>query len=211
MIRKAVDSISSKITSLPFVERYGGVVQTVRRIDVVDEGFIIEKRFPVSCSVTNLQCWEQGRYKDLTPDDRYKSVFYFEEIEGFRIVGRQELRGQVIQYRGRVRLVGWLNLARLGVENDCNLSDRIAFQMIGVVTGASEMTGDIDAVVQFKPIGMVEKSPGIFDRYTYEEENAYLLYPYDYFAVDFEVILGLKPDCITPFIPSTPIECISFA
>jgi len=208
MIRKAIQAVSSKITALPFVERYGGVVQTVRRIDLLDDGFVIEKRFPVSCSVTNLACWEQSRYKDLVPDDRYKSVFYFEEIEGFQIVGRQELRGQVIQYRGRVRLVGWLNLAKLGVEDDCNLSDRIAFEMIGALTGAYELSGDIDAVVQLKPIGMQPKSPAIFDRYTYEEENSYLLYPYDYFAVDFEVILGLMPDCITPFAPSTPVSCI---
>lgn len=208
MIRKVIQQVSHKITALPFVQRYGGVVQTVTKLDVIDEGLVIENRFPVSCSTTALQCWEQGKYKNLIPDDSYKSIFYFEERDAFRLVSRREMKGQGIEYSARVRLVGWLNLAKLGSQ-DCELSDIIAFNCIGALTGSYTITTPVQGIVQIRPVGMVPKGLEIFERYTYNErEVGFLLYPYDYFAVDFDVIMSMNPGCLDTFTPTTEIDCI---
>jgi len=210
MIRTILSQIQTNLTDLPFVERYGGVVTAVTRIDEVNEDMYLEQRFPVSCSVTAIQCFEQGRYQDLVPNDQYKSIFYFEEVDGMRMT-RPDKNGN-LQMSGVVRLVGWLNLPKLGVENTCNIADQVAFTCVDALWNSYTLSAPIaGAHCEIKPIGMRPKSADIFSRYSYKNDSAHLLYPYDYFAFDFDVTLIMRAKCLDSFTPSTEIPCIDLS
>jgi len=56
---------------------------------------------------------------------------------------------------------------------------------------------------------MPERSAAIFNRYTYGDEvQNLLLYPYDYFALDFYLTILVNLNCNYELTPSTPINCI---
>ena len=212
MIRTIIDQIKTAITSKPYVERFGGVVMPVTRFDEVDEGMVLRQTFPISPQVTGLQCWEQGRYHDLVPNDQYKSIFYFEELDGMQTNSRRKVKDHMVEHRGRVRLVGWMNLQKLGIENEYNVAERIAFQLAGDIEGTYQLSAPLSkAMATIVPIGIQPKSSNIFDRYTYDNESGFLLYPFDFFAFDFEVLLSLKLDCIDEITISSPIACIDLS
>ena len=100
------------LQGLPFVDRLAGVVRTVTITG--EDGK--RKAFPVACNVTNADC-TAGRYQDLVPDSSRKSVMYFED-GGTVLTGL--LKGDP-QFRSTIRLIGWLNLKKMGLT-DCDLS-----------------------------------------------------------------------------------------
>ena len=67
-------ALRAKALALPFVERYGGIAHPMTHTFGGDA----IKTFPVSMALTGAQCFDQGKYANLVPDDRYKSVSYFE-------------------------------------------------------------------------------------------------------------------------------------
>ena len=89
MLKLAIDCINPTVIALNFIERYGGLVYTaVKKEEVTgDLGIPVfkEERFPVACGVTGRECWEHGKYQWLVPNFRYKSVAWWEELEGMKI------------------------------------------------------------------------------------------------------------------------------
>ena len=125
---------------------------------------------------------------------------------------RRKVKDHMVEHRGRVRLVGWLNLQKLGIENEYNVAERIAFQLAGDIEGTYQLSAPLSkAMATITPIGIQPKSANIFDRYTYDNESGFLLYPFDFFAFDFEVLLSLKLDCIDEITISSPIACIDLS
>jgi hypothetical protein len=87
-LKHLIDTLlSPEISSLPYVDRYGGLVQTMHLI--VDNGTDngVPKRYPVACDVTSRDCTNTGIYQDLIPNDSRKSVVYWEEITPLRNKG----------------------------------------------------------------------------------------------------------------------------
>lgn len=185
------DWLKGLIEPLTFTEKIAGLVRPFIKVDVVEfrdennevvSNTTVTKSFPVACGVTADECNTDEKYKDLTPDDRYRSVSYFED-QGAIVTGKT---GDRVHFLSRIRYVCWLNLKKFDTE-ECNISHLCAASVIAAVWGNHTNTAMLQGV-KVRSFIQPPKSPAIFANYTYDEEvTQYLLYPFDYLAIDFEV------------------------
>lgn len=217
MIHTITTPIKDAISDLPLFTdgtdtRIAGVVQPVTKKDKEGNRFT----FPASCDVDGLACWEQGRYFDLLPNDLYRAVIYFEQLTGVRFQGYKDSKDKIMIYQANLRLVGWLNLKKLG-STDCTITSRLVLGIIKALTTTkgetSRTSGKLsvqdatytNAVVEVEPVQQVRQDQSVFSRYTLKETN--LLYPWDYFAIDLACTLYVGRECFDEVTAGAEILC----
>ena len=212
MIFAAIDLLTTDIEALGWVERYGRLTTPVRIIDHQDreteeQTFVI---FPVSCNVTAADCLETDtRYYPLVPDSTKKSIAYWEQQGGFSFTNENDgfLTGSAV-----ARFVAWLNISELG-KTDCTITADIIGPLLNTLDVTKTPTSGVftNGQIKFKVIEQVEKSADIFSAYTYDnQETGYLLFPYDYFALDVEISLKIDKNCFSAFTTESAITCQTY-
>lgn len=193
-----------KISTLNFVDKIAGVVRPMIKVDVIDNEdgetqTIVRKVFPVACNVTARQCEEEDMYTDLVPDDKYRTIIYFED------------RGSTFKERNRdrmtfissLRLVCWMNLKHFDTS-ECSIDAPIIAKIISEFPQIYFNDGNYQNIL-IEVGKVVPKTQDIFGFYTYREETSqYLLYPYDYFALDLNVMFSINKNCIDTIAIKTP-------
>lgn len=167
-----------------FVDKIAGLVQTVHLNIVNSDGVKVEKTFPVSCNFTAEDC-KAGLYNDLTPDSKYKTVIYFED-GGVTFNNRQ---GNWACYTSNLKLVCWINVKLYSggvcdIADPCTASTEIIKKILCCFPSQPVY---VSAYSRFMPTIVSEeiRSNAIFSKYTYNElQTQYLLYPYDFFALN---------------------------
>ncbi len=205
MINSIIQSFTEKVTALNWVERYGGLVRpAVKTFIDENSGLIYNKTYPVSCDVTEKECWEKGRYQDLIPNDRYKSITYFEQRGSIAIRETQFGGRDVLEFSAPMLFVAWLNLPKLGIS-ECSspVFEASAIKMLmnmGVIELPFQALG-------FKVIidGSSPKNEGVFTKYSYGDKFGLLLYPFDFFSISIIVRWYVQPQCLPDYEPSEPI------
>jgi hypothetical protein len=208
-----IDNIlSPEIKALSFVDRYGGVVQTLTQ--EIDDGTPNPKvkSYPVSCyvDVTEKDCANTGMYQNLVPDDSKDSVVYWEVITPMQNAGKTKLNDfHTRKFKGVARLVVWMNIAKLG-GTDCRTPFFALAPLEKILSKQLKISGgDYDgSQLWIQPKGMVlNNEQTIFGKYSYPKESVYALYPYGFFAIDvsFELHQCLAKGGIFPANPS--IDC----
>ena len=209
MIAPILEFLRPEILALPWVEQYGGMVRTVSRpqmLNIDDVPQIIMQSFPVSCDVSAADCWNNERYKDLVPNDVYKSVSYFEERGGMRLDGISAVNG-LLEFSANVSFVAWLNMKKLGYDT-CHFADYVAATMFPFLRKKNvPVTAPFKCLVSVEPINFEARGADIFEGYAYQDEQALLFYPYDYFAINCMVKIQLDPKCLPEYVVETPIIC----
>lgn len=184
------DIIRGKIDTLCFVDKISGLVRPVSMILTNNDNVKVEKIFPVACSVTHQEC-QAGKYMDLVPNSKYRSVIYFEENSLTFI----ERIGNIQKMESSLKLVGWLNLKK----TDCVVSDKAILLILSAIPSipfSDDIYDRISIVIESEE----RKNKDIFSKYSYEETvNQYLLYPYDYFALNIKTTFSVNTDCIEQF------------
>ena len=222
MISTVIKQIGDQLQALDWVDVYGGLVQTIRirQGEAENETYNV---FPISCDVSDADCVANQRYQDLVPDDSKASILYFETLNGLQDVGPQQIgRGSTNRFRrvfrGAVRLVGWLNMQKLGVT-ECNGADMAVRSILKILNEEynSFPAGSLleNANLRFNIQRIVPKDHRvIFGRYNYLDSNGYWLYPFDFFAVDLGINLIL-PLCDYEFptngVPIDPDDCVDYS
>ena len=205
MIKDIANILKAKLQPLPFVDRLAGVVQIARSQETV-EGKLIQTRFPISCDVNGEDCAEGGqRLIDLIPNSEKKSVFYFEDIGGAQFIDRTR---NDLNFQANLRLVGWLNMKELG-KNQCSVTSLIVANVIRALTqGKKTFNEDPFTRITIEINQQVLNNANIFSDYTYKEtETQYLMYPYDFFALDLRVFFSINENCMDTFILEPADEC----
>lgn len=193
--------IIEKIKTLPFVDKYAGVVRTLSYTDTV-EGKVIKKTFPASAQIT-LQACESGRYRDLCPDSNKKSVLYLED-KGARYISDE---GPKKFWRASYQLVCWLNLPKLGYTSTEYSS--IAIQGILSKFPVTPFNSGIYQRIKINTQAQQAKNINPFVKYTYEETiNQFLMYPFDYFVLDLEVDFIVNKNCLQETPTETELPCL---
>ena len=99
-MNEAVASILKElIMGIPMADRVAGLVRPVNVL--VNE---VQKRYPVAWDVSETDI-RKGRYIDLCPDSKHKSIMYFEDL-GTQMILRKD---NTQYFNSQLRLVGWLN------------------------------------------------------------------------------------------------------
>jgi hypothetical protein len=186
--------IKGYIDELTFVDKIAGLV-SIQYMTMTDEGGAkTTKSYPVACCVTADDC-KQGAYNDLTPNSAYKTVLYFED-GGVSVL---ETTGRFKKMRSRLRLVCWINVAKLygdacATDSPCTASTNI---IIEIIRALPEFPVNYAPFMQvkFDVLNQLVRSNSIFSQYTYnEKQSQYLMSPYDYFSLDIETTFSICLD-----------------
>lgn len=170
--------------------------------------FSVRMKVPVSCDYTSEDC-EKGKYKNLVPATVKRCITYFEDL-GAQPTGRQ---GDIFKFTAGLRLVCWFNMNRFAVGGACSFSNRLIVEILSKLPlspfNASGLTK-----IEIGQARIVPKTSAIFSRYTYDEPiMQYLLFPYDYFAIDFKIDYEVDYNCFDPISTDeadcTPLESSS--
>lgn len=193
MNERVANIIKTNIEHLSFVEKIAGLVRTMKMEVLGADNQKTIKFFPVACDVTADECIK-GKYQDLIPDSKYKSIIYFED-GGTRL---QYKKNNWVGFTSNLSLICWLNLKKIG----CNCTYSTA-AILSILADLPEMPVDDTILKQVRIIATSErpKSNAIFSRYTYDEKiNQYLLNPYDYFALDLTIEYMVNLGCVEQLI-----------
>ena len=212
-IKYLIDTeLSPYLEALSFVDRYGGLVKTMHKIADGGESNGIQQRFPVACDVSIADCNNIGVYQNLVPDDSKLSVVYWEEVTPMQNTGTS-IRNDFYtkKFVGTARLVVWLNLNKLGIDN-CKDAIKTVPPIEKIITRNKKITGGLydGQVLQMQPKGFAKKDPKtIFGKYTYPINSPYHYYPFDYYAIDvqFELHQCLAKGGDFVLLPST--DCVN--
>lgn len=111
-------------------------------------------------------------YNNAVPDSSKKSIVYWEDY-GSRVIGRSSKQVRMSQ---RVKLVVWMN--------DSRISKPYQERVHEIMQAVPRRQGN----TFFKLVGQLNKDIDIFQRYSYSEAQQYITYPYDVFALEYDVI-----------------------
>lgn len=205
MIGSLGTHIINEVKTLPFVDKYAGVVRTINYETTDKDGRKLRRSFPADCQTTfnDADC-NSGRYLDLCPDDSKKSVMYLEDT-GFRLVKRE---GHFQYFKANYDLIVWLNLPKLGASG-CTYS---AVAMAGVIKALplQPQNYGLYHLTRIQPTGQKPKSVNPFAKYTYEESvTQFLLYPFDYFVLTLDVDFRIDLRCVTIESLNPPLNCVN--
>jgi len=201
MIIALGEILRNKLSGFTYVDRLAGVVQVAEKKDISKK----ISRFPIACNVSGLDCGEDGLLNFLIPDDRKKSVIYLEDLSGALFLGR---KGNDLNYNCRIRLIGWLNLKKLGHENDCSVTAKVVAHIITRLESSQQFNDAPFTRISITAVNQQQKSPVIFNKYTYVQSlTQFLMHPFDYFAIDFVVNFTINKNCVPEFNANVPEEC----
>ena len=200
MISSIVDKIVLELSGLNFVERIGGIVRTLsENISNKDGTGNVLKTSPIYPNKSKVVC-SPNDYLRMVPDSKYMSLIYFEEL-GTTII--QDTRNY-IERAAIVRLIGWFNLPLINTS----LTDAEALANI-ILREIPDRMNNFDPVsnIQISVTGQPIKDKNIFSKYSYDEVvRQYLIYPFDYFAIDLTIQYRTGKSCILD-IELNPDEC----
>jgi hypothetical protein len=202
MNKDLADYLKGFIEPLPFADRVAGLVQPLTIVNEGPDNKPIKKTYPIACGVTAKDCLNNGKYQHLLPDDRLKSLFYFEDL-GIQSEGKEN---GGFKFTAKLRLVGWMNLKKLG-KTDCSYSAlAIASILNAFPTGYQNNTPYTR--IQVEVTGQEPKLPAIFSKYSLDEEKTqFLLYPFDYFALQIAVSYVIPKSCLSALTVDNELSC----
>jgi len=183
MITKIAELIRTEISGLTWADRIGGVVKPAR-ISVAGE----EKVFPIDFNNLADPC-NPSVYLDFVPDSSKRSIIYFED-QGLEVVNSG---CTFTDCTASLKLVCWTNLARINAD----YTDAVPLKL-DLVKNIPARLPNTDWITKILATfaGEDTKSPAIFSAYTYDETmTQYLIYPYDYFALNYSVKFSFANSC----------------
>jgi hypothetical protein len=214
LIQEALNLLTPSLTALSWVERFGGVTRKITKSFQDEKDGTIQKSFPISCNVTDIDCNTNQRYTELVPDNSKKSILYWEVTQGFTDQGEDGGLKKRRVLKGTARLVCWLNTDLLGV-NECNTAATAMRSLLPFLYAQIE-SGNAGALfekarIKFEFVNEDVKDKAIFSQYNYgKNPDSFLLHPYDFFALNVNIFAYL-PLCPYAFVTAAPIACTDYS
>ena len=194
--------IGGYITPLNWMDVWGGMSRTITTIIPNDDNRPQFRRFPVGCNTSLDEC-KAGTYQSLMPDSSKRAVAFFED-GGTRLIKRN---GDNFEFINSMKLVVWVNLAKFKDPSCAGITSLLVASIIKSIPAnfinSAPFTG-----MKIRLKGEDPKTPAIFARYTFSEpETQFLLFPFDYFALQFETEFMINQACATDVELATD-DCI---
>lgn len=178
------------ITGLSFTERYGGIGVPIQTPDGI---------IPVSSHLSSDQCFNQNKYKNLVPDDRYASLAYFDAAGSTTNAIEQStrLKSRGVEVTTTFKLVYWINLPKLGLNNPEDISllalatnNAIMKDFEGTYSGAN-----VHLLISRSAI--LTDRGSVFGSYAYGDKQHLFMWPYGFFAIQATARILLPLSCFS--------------
>ena len=201
MVNDIANILKTKLTPLTFIDRLAGLVRV--QTTTSESGAVV--RFPVSCDISFADCNNvNSTYKDLIPNSSAKCIVYFED---FGITPSTPVITTNLGFTARFKLVGWINQKKIGSDL-CSASSLVVANIIKQLD-VNQFNQGMYQFIEIVFIGQDAKhNTNPFSKYSYDENvNQYLMKPYDYFSLNFDVNFDLNTACLNDLIINTEIPC----
>ena len=208
MINEIIDSLRDSILSLPFIDKYGGLVRIVKKAYTNEQG-VYYKTFPVTCESDINDSKDEGKLKALMPNSDYKSLAYFESAGSLKVTHMSYKGKDVVKVSAPVDFICWLNLPKFGIS-ECH-SSVFHLHIINFFSRkikkscSSESFSWVD--LSFNINGFASRDEKIFSKYSYGDMMALTVYPFDFFKVNLEIVFYVDPKCVDDYVFRAPIDC----
>lgn len=146
-----------------------------------------DKTIPVYFNLKRDLC-SGGDYIDLVPDSSKTSVVYMEMALEPSVVSSKH---NGTRFRSSLDLVVWLNYQKINlgmVDTDVLVANMI--ENIPSRIANNEYVG-----VGIRVISVSIKDKFVFNKYTYNNNMQFLMYPYDFFSIRLEVEYTIPKGC----------------
>lgn len=215
MIAGIAEILKYRLSNLPWIERFGGLVSQATRpvfVQGADGAQVITgyQTYPVACDVNDAACWENGVYKYFEPDAKKAAIAFFVDNGGVVLKGPEGAKNGGLRFSFDLKFLCWMNLKRLGdtiTNGDCNASMRVVPYVMAQFWGQHNATGifsggieeDIFLSVDVTGIRQLQKTPAMFQPFTFAtdgEKRGLFLYPYDYFGLQISGTFVVDINCL---------------
>jgi hypothetical protein len=185
--------LRDKLIGLPFVDVLAGIAQTLTTEQISEDGSKKTiQRQPVSYDVLGVEC--EGKEISLVPDSSRKSMIYFED---FGILTGPRSHG-VISYVSSLRLICWMNRAKLVGEDYKHVAAACMASIIDTLTGKNPENNGIFKRLTISLTRIQPQDARLFGAYTYSEpDRQFLRPPFEFFGIDLTVKYQVPAKCIS--------------
>ena len=230
MIAAIADILKDKLTNLPWLERFGGLVTLAQRprLAVVEGGAQVVTGYdiyPVACDVNAANCWENGVYKHFEPDSSKAGIAFFVDNGGSVLREYHGPKNANLVFTFDLKFLCWLNLTRLGTGltlGHCNVSGRLTPLVMAQFWGKHDAFGKFDGGqeehalqdIEVTSISQPIKNPSVFAPFTFATDQtkaALFMYPYDYFALRVQGTFRVNVKCLEDVFFAPAADCIDGA
>lgn len=173
MNSKIAEILKDQISSLTWVDKIVGLVKPITYTDKAGT----KKTIPIYYRDDPTLC-DSGDYTDLVPDSSKMSIIYFED-GGTDVANAGCMFTDCIS---SLKLVCWCNLKLINPALSSALS--LKLQVINTIPNQianTDWVTKIQVSLESDDVG----SP--FTKYTYDEQKQFLMWPYDYFSLNYKV------------------------
>lgn len=196
MINDIANILKSQIEDLNWIETIEGIVKPLKYRQKGGK----EVTIPAVINATPTLC-QQGKYLDLLPDTKKKSIIYFEdggfdEIDSFSC--------HYLRYEAILKLICWVNLKLINqTYNSTTLLEQSIIKAIPYQITNSSPYIKITATMN----KMLKKGADLFTDYSHDEiQSQFITYPYDCFGIEWKVEFSIHKSCINEVILN-PAPC----
>lgn len=172
MNKKIAEILKDQISSLDWIDKIAGLVRPVTFKDKAGN----VKTMPIY--LNGVDMCKASAYEDLVPDSSKKSILYFED-GGMDVINAGCLYIDVLS---SLKLVCWCNLKIINPEYSSAIPMKL--EILRTIPTKIDNTDWVTKInVQFAGEDMANP----FTPYTYDEQKQFLIYPYDYFSLNYKV------------------------
>ena len=213
MVAAIAQILKSQIGSLPWIERYAGLVIPAPKPNGPNRADLI---FPVACDAENVDCWNDEQLKYMTPDSGIASLAFFVDNGGAEFVGFSGPKDALHTYRFNLRFLFWADTRQLDIQA-CNASSklvpyvnsRLLTRKAGGLNVAGLFGGGMEEETYFNvfvtKITQPKKEPSLFNPFTFAQtgvDRGIFLPPHDYFALNIQGTFDIPANCLPCLFPA---------
>jgi hypothetical protein len=211
MIAAIAEVLKYRLSNLPWIERFGGLVNQATRPVFVQGADGVQvvtgyQTYPVACDVNDAKCWENGVYKHFEPDSRKGSIAFFVDNGGVTLRSVEGPNAAGLKFNFDLKFLCWMNLNRLGTtitDASMRVVPYIMAQFYGTHSASGIFDGGIEETIfqaiEVTGIRQLQKTPAMFQPFTFAtdgERRALFLYPYDYFGLQITGTFIINKNCL---------------
>jgi hypothetical protein len=180
MNTKIAEILKDQLTGLAWVEKIAGLVRPVTYTDKVGN----KKTYPIYFISDPTLC-DSGDYTDLVPNSSKMSILYFED-RGMNVINAG---CQFIDISSNIKLVCWTNLKLINPAYSSALLLKLE-----VIRTIPINIPNTDWVTKINTTFAGDDLTNPFTPYTYDEQKQFLMWPYDYFVLNYQVRFSVPLD-----------------
>jgi hypothetical protein len=173
MNSKIAEILKDQVSGLSWIDKIAGLVRPVTYTDKAGT----KKTMPVYYRDNPTLC-DPGDYTDLVPDSSKMSILYFED-GGMDVANAGCM---FIDITSSLKLVCWCNLKLINPAYSSALALKLE-----VIRTIPINIANTDWVTKINVSFEGEDSGDPFKSYTYDAQKQYMMWPFDYFALNYKV------------------------